>query len=360
MPGDVGMEWSFKYNPFNSYKLIYHAAYWASIKEGKIPPPILVTLDPSNVCNFKCTYCNAAAKMRTSSDMYSDYLVSELPLFLQKWGVRAVCIAGGGEPTLHTKFSNLVDGLVDVGIQVGVVTNGTRLTKHLKALGRCEWVGVSVDAGTAKSFSSLKGVGKTAFGRVLANIKKLRGAFPSLEITYKFLGHPYNLDTIYKAVSIAKGLGCTYFHFRPAGKTWDALDCPDLFSSTDISDASTQLENARSDFEDASFRVFGVTHKFSPSWGITNSFTKCKAVGMTCVIQPDNTVGLCCDRRGDPTLNLVRFTKLEEITAVWSSEKHFEIMKNINLSRCPRCTYTPHNEIFEHFIDYDSTYKFFI
>jgi hypothetical protein len=128
----------------------------------------------------------------------------------------------------------------------------------------------------------------------------------------------------------------------------------------DIALAKAQVEQARKDFEDDSFHVFGILHKFSDNWEIRRDFSRCHAVAMTAIIQPDNVLGLCCDRRGDPKLELGSFNKLEDILGLWGSQKHLDIMRGIDLRECPRCTYGPHNQLFEHMVLSDNTCKNFI
>jgi sulfatase maturation enzyme AslB (radical SAM superfamily) len=353
-------EWSVEYNPFNSKKLIYHAKYWESISNGIVPPPILVTLDPVNRCNFNCPYCNAAARLRSSSSEFSDYIVDNIASFLARWGTKAVCLAGGGEPLLHSRAGDIVENLVTDNIEVGVVTNGSMLECHKTALAKCRWVGVSVDAGTRETFAALKKMPASVFDRVLDNIATLHAFEPTLEITYKFLAHPINISSIYEAVRLAKTLGCRFFHMRPVGNSWDNLSQPNIFTSLDIALAETHVKMARQDFEDDNFHVFGVVHKFSGDWGVRHDFKQCHAVAMTTIVQPDNTIGLCCDRRGDPKLELGSFDKLEDILELWGSTRHLDIMRTIDLRECPRCTYGPHNQLFEHMVLSDSTCKNFI
>ena len=72
------------------------------------------------------------------------------------------------------------------------------------------------------------------------------------------------------------------------------------------------------------------------------------------------TMGLCCDRRGDTLLELGQNVyDIKEVEHLWGSSKHWEIFDKIDVKDCPRCTYQPHNQIYEHVIKNDSmTYKF--
>ena len=103
-------EWnpSKRWNPFNSYKLLSHVHRWKQIKRGKpIPPPVLITIDPTNVCNFNCVWCNAEFIRKKRKGSLSEKMLLNLADFLPRWGegnpnwkpgVEAICIAGGGEP----------------------------------------------------------------------------------------------------------------------------------------------------------------------------------------------------------------------------------------------------------------------
>ena len=114
----------------------------------------------------------------------------------------------------------------------------------------------------------------------------------------------------------------------------------------------------------------GVTHKFNSQFASANYFSRCHSIFMTAVIEPPVgqdapqgafTVGLCCDRRGDAKLELARnITSTDEIQKLWGSKAHWDIHDRIVVqSECPRCTYQPHNEIYEQVVLNDSmTYKF--
>jgi MoaA/NifB/PqqE/SkfB family radical SAM enzyme len=331
------------------------------MEQGTIPPPLLVTLDPINVCNLSCQWCNSQDQMALSQSKYDNETISELPEFLKDWGVKAVCIAGGGEPLLHTGVSDLIAGLHEHGIGVGVVTNGTHIDRHQFALGLCKWVGVSVDAGDPETYSVLKGRDK--FGHVIEQICGLREQWPDLEITYKFLIHPENIHSIISAIHKADKLGCNYFHARPAGSIWSDVQNGNgrIFSDKQIINAKLAFEFAKLECIVRDGFIHATLDKFGDDWKRQHNFERCRAMGMTCVIQPDKTVSLCCDRRGDVATELVRWQHLSDIRRVWGTGAHMETISNVRLEDCPRCTYAPHNELYEAFTDpQDKVCKWFI
>ena len=381
-----------RWNPYNSFKLVAHVERWKNIRRGRpVPAPVLITVDPANICDLKCAWCNAKYIRDHRNRMLSEKTLCSIADFLPVWGssgdyapgVQAVCIAGGGESLLNPATPAFIDRLVHNSVEVGVVTNGTRINTCIDALSQCTWVGVSVDAGTSKTFNKLKGLPEDAdtFSRIIDNMATLADYSrccstrlgmdrPSYGVSYKYLLYKENIGEIYEAAKIAKSIGCKSIHFRPAGTTWDNIgtDKEIIFSDEDIALFEEQIKLAQ-ELDDENFGVFGVTHKFNANFGISNLFRKCYAVFMTAVIQPPRSLespvdafnlGLCCDRRGDERLELLHdCTDVNEIEKVWGSEKHWQIHSSIDIHQCPRCTYQPHNQIYEEVILNDSmTYKF--
>lgn len=376
-------EWNHnkRWNPFNSYKLLAHAEYWKNIKRGSpVPAPILVTVDPTNKCNLDCEWCNAKYIRDKSSESLSRAALQNIANFLPVWGmstsVKAVCIAGGGEPLMNPYVGEFIELLVKNGIEVGVVTNGLLMHQYLEPLSKCTWVGVSVDAGTKGTYKMYKGGG---FDRVCQNIEslkvysennrtKLAMDRPAYGISFKYLLYEDNMLEVADATRIAKEIGCKNIHFRPAGTPWDKIGGgvdQIAFKANRIEMFSKGLEEALK-YDGPDFGVYGVTHKFNSQFEKANHFSACHAVFMTAVFEPPTvegdsfTLGLCCDRRGDKSVELLHNEEDPlTIRLAWGSKHHWEIHDQIKVGTCPRCTYQPHNEIYEQVIKKDSmTHKF--
>lgn len=389
-------EWNLskKWNPFNSYKLLSHVDRWRRIKRGRpIPPPVLVTVDPTNVCNFDCVWCNAEFIRKKRKGSLSEKMLAGLADFLPRWGtansgfkpgVESVCVAGGGEPLLNPATAVFIDRLISNGIEVGIVTNGSQLIENIDALSQCTWVGVSMDAGRSKTFDKLKGVSsnKTYFDRIIEGIAVLSDyarrqhtrlglKHPAYGVSYKYLLYKDNIGEVYQATKQAKEIGCKNIHFRPAGTTWDKIETENqiTFTPDEIALFKEQITKAM-ELDDETFGVYGVTHKFNSQFEPSNYFEKCYSIFMTAVFMPPNgkdipedafIFGLCCDRRGDEKLELATdIEDVEKIDQVWGGKRHWKMHDSITVAdECPRCTYQPHNEIYEQVILNDSmTYKF--
>lgn len=381
-----------RWNPFNSYKLIAHVETWKNIKRGRnIPAPILVTVDPTNSCNLDCQWCNARFIRNRRKRFLSAKALRDISDFLPTWkdvsgigpGVQAVCVAGGGEPLMNSHTGDFVDRLIHHEIEVGVVTNGLLMDNVIDALAQSTWVGVSVDAGTEKTFQVYKGRKKGQFNRVIDNISllieyskrhhtRLGQSHPAYGVSYKYLLYEDNIGEICQAAKLAKEIGCKNIHFRPAGTAWDNLGTQReiRFNRDQIELFNEQIALAM-ELDDETFGVYGVTHKFNNQFQRSNCFENCHAIFMTAVFEPPAgrdeasndafVFGLCCDRRGDAKLELgTNLTDVNDIAKLWGSRTHWSIYDAIKVhAECPRCTYQPHNEIYENVILEDSmTYKF--
>lgn len=388
-------EWmqSKRWNPFNSYKLLTHVERWKNIVRGQpIPAPALVTIDPTNKCNLGCVWCNAARIRSERGFSLSGKALKNIADFLPVWGrtkypafgVDAICIAGGGEPLLNPNTPDFIENIVANGIEAGMVTNGTLIDRGEKALSQCTWLGVSVDAGGKDVFNRLKGLPPESqtFTKIIENIAnlvdycrshecRLGKSHPSYGVSFKYLLYGDNIGEVFTAAKLAKEIGCKNIHFRPAGTTWDNLDSENeiLFSPDELSLFKEEIRKAF-ELDDEQFGVYGVTHKFTGQFKRENCFQKCHSSFMTAVFGPPSSqdspqdafvMGVCCDRRGDSKLELlVDEVDVSEIERVWGGEKHWQLHDGVDVQAdCPRCTYQPHNQIYENVIQKDSmTYKF--
>lgn len=361
-------EWSSPFNEFNSMKALLWNNQWQQIVKGNFPPPLGIDTDPSNLCNFNCIWCNSAGFRRQSPEKMPSGHLLKLADFYKEWGVKSTCIAGGGEPLLNPDFSAFLYRLKKNGIESGIITNGSLMTrKHMKAIVTCSrWCGFSVDAGTKEIYSKVHGLkdnGKT-FEKVLRNIKaltKLKAKLSSdLEVTFKYLLHPLNAETILKAAKTARSIGVNTFHLRPVctdnlyGLNREPIDFTDCLDIID-----KQMEQALK-LETETFKFYGVRHKFKNDFSRKVAFKKCLATPLMSTFGADGNVHLCFDLRGKPDWILCsHYPDPAEVLKVWGGERHKRMIAEIDPSKCPRCTFGSYNEIIEKVIVEDRMYKNF-
>lgn len=350
-------EWSeqSKYNSFNSYKyLTYYEKYKSIVAwmngNDYLPPPIEVNLDPIAKCNLDCYFCITQRYLKHHYEEVGK--MTELPLdymlnlvdFLVEWGVKGLCISGGGEPTLHKDLPELVTYAAKK-MDVAVVTNAT---KPIGSLLPCRWVALSVDASNRDTYKAIKGVDK--FDLVIGNIKRgadaRRYINPYVDLCFKLLVLPENQYEIYDACLLAKSLGVQDFHVRPVdferkdiegAKKLD-LDIPSIYEQF----RKCHLE------ETDDFRVFTVMHKFDSRFHVKHGYKSCLASPVILPILTDGNAYICVEHKMQKKYRLGSCYPPEEILNWWGGDKHRQVIKGINPKRdCSRCVYSECNRQIE-------------
>ncbi|MBU0894301.1 MAG: radical SAM protein [Nanoarchaeota archaeon] len=396
-------EWSAKskYNSFNSYKGLTYLeshynpiAKWWKKESDTIPAPIELSLDPGHLCNFKCQHCNAQRYLvHNPNEVPEDRkLMSEEHLrkiidFCAEWGVRGVCIGGGGEPLMNKAVWNLPSYIKNKGMQSSFATNGSLINEKIaEEMMNCRWVGVSVDAGTKEVFNRVHGfadenlekienvkeIFEKMYGKTEENIKlfekiqqslnekdenqnnnlfekvidglkllvkKKKETGSKIDIAYKFLIRPDNWQDIYNACKLAKEIGVRDFHARPAD-----LQRKDFKNAMELNynlDEIHRLFIRCHDLEDENFRVFTIMHKYDPEFKIMHTFCNCVSSPLMLQACSDGNVYVCADHRLEPRFKLCsHFPDPSEILKIWGTDQHRELLKLIKVDKeCGRCTY---------------------
>ena len=358
------IEWKSKYNSFNSDKgLCYYENYKQIVKwmdGGTLPPPIEVNLDPFATCNLDCTFCIVQRYIKHHRE---ELGMKKLPTaymyrlidFLSEWGVKGLCISGGGEPTLHNGVWGLPYHALNKGIKTSLFTNGTTLDNPLaEELLWCQWVALSVDAGDRETYARIKG--KDWFDKVIKNIgilAELREKRKSnVSLCFKFLILPENVDSLHKACKLAKEIGVQDFHARPADLERKDIGSKKLqFNSLKIAEEFAKCHEE----ETEDFHVYTITHKFDPEFHVEHNFTKCLASPLMLPILTDGNAYICPDKKMEQPFKLgSAYPNPEEILTWWGSDEHRELIKSVNINNCSRCTWCKYNEQIERAVLKDS------
>jgi MoaA/NifB/PqqE/SkfB family radical SAM enzyme len=351
-------EWTSQYNPFNSMKALVHAEHFESILASNPKPPIVINFDLTNKCNYDCRFCMFGTRERADKNSYGyrynqcelpkGYAL-KLPKLWKKWGVKAVCLAGGGEPTLHKDCKAFMKECKKQGLELGFVTNGLLINSNdwMKTVCEtCKFIGFSIDAGDPESYRKTKGVDEKNFYKVIQNIscldKHKKKVMSQVQIGFKFVLDEENYLSIYKAAVVAKFAGVNHFHFRPA------INQNYKFFADKIGIIKEQLEEAHK-IETDHFKVFGIFHKFNDDLSKKHNFAKCRANLLTSTWCADGKVYMCTDSRGCKWSYLTdHYPNPEKAIQYWGSKEHLNKVRKINFKKnCDRCTLAPYNEYFE-------------
>ena len=71
----------------SSFKLLAHIERWKNIRRGRpVPAPVLITVDPANMCDLNCEWCNARYIRDHRNRMITEKTLCGIADFLPTWG----------------------------------------------------------------------------------------------------------------------------------------------------------------------------------------------------------------------------------------------------------------------------------
>lgn len=353
-------------NPFNTLKVLMYRDKLEAIARGEIPDPVTAELDPSNICDHDCIFCSTRELRQRDKSVMSRKRMLTLVEELSEMGVKGITVGGGGEPLMSPHVDDLLHKCQDHKIEVGLVTNGSRLIDHEEVISEtCKYVRISIDAGTRETHNLVHRK-KDDFETIMNSIIDLRRVNKNLIIGFAFLVQKENYKEVYRACRLFKKVGADYGQFRPVLKI-----TPETHEITEkeYPEALKQLKRAKRDFEDEKFKVYGIMHRFSMVLKKELSPTKCYTTPLIAVCMANCQLALCCNTRDrgqlhDPSNYYDKYVigsfKDKPLKEVWGSDRHKKLISNIDVKNCTVCRYVPYNYLFKEVILKDEMHRCFL
>lgn len=156
--------------------------------------PYTISIDPSNLCNFKCNFCathysneGSSIKKQTMSLELFKKIVDDIAEFDNK--LKVLRITGNGEPLLNKELPKMIRYAKDKKIAdfIEIFTNGSLLNKNLnKELidSGVDRIRISIESLDEKGYEEIANV-KINYKEFLSNIKDLYDNKKECEIYIK-------------------------------------------------------------------------------------------------------------------------------------------------------------------------------
>lgn len=374
---------------FNSLKIWHHAERLRALANGQDVAPVTVEVDPVAYCNHRCFWCvDPSHRPIKASWEFLEQLLEELAAFtVNGFRVQGIVFKGGGEPTLHPDFINLVQKAHRLGFEVGVVTNGSRLLKPGLAEALIRWtnyVRVSIDGPTPETHRHIHG--SRDFEKVVAGVKRLISLRAE---RHPIVGLSFALDhsmmpVIPTAIILGDKLGVDYVLLRPP--FFEEVGRPSTMTPLQAIELRQALANAARAYTGSISVLVGTwvgdaersierntpldpsgrrDHQFISDLPIEHRLGLCWASPLLAVIAADGQVYGCCNLRylDDWSLGQVDYKSGVTLADVWSGEQRRQVLEQMHLTGCiTHCTHplSRYNEIIEVLRDTEKPHSAFV
>ena len=222
----------------------------------------------------------------------------------------------------------------------------------------CNWVGFSINAGTAAEHEKITGSKPGTFDKIISNIVFMADYCREYEINcdlgYKYLITDDNYKNILTGIQLAAKIGIRHFQIRPA-------DLPiDRAKAINKQDVEKQIIEGLHYERKNEFEVFGIREKFK--------YDYTKRIPWRCIASPlgstwmaTGAIVICPDRRfsrNKAGMSLGNFITegLEAIRRKWGGPEHKRMIEEANkdIKNCARCTSIGWHDLYRETIIKDS------
>lgn len=254
-------------NIYSQTKAMWHPDQIKALREGRRPIPVHVQLILSDLCNQDCHFC----AYRMSAGLSNELFVGDSELAkvgtnnpkrqiptdkafeivkdCAKLGVKAMQFTGGGEPTVHPNYLQIIQLAQDLGMETSLVTNGLRLKPLSPTIQALKWIRISIDAGTAQTYAAVRRVDPRHWYKVWDNIQELAPLYSGV----LGVGYVVTLDNYTEVASAADLAKQSGVHNMRVGAVFSRDG--DRFYEDKIPEICEYIQDAKSRYDGNGFEV---------------------------------------------------------------------------------------------------------
>jgi len=267
---------------------------------------------------------------------------------LDQYGVRSLVLTGGGEPTLHPDFDEIIEAIGRTTMDQGIYTHGGHVGPDRAAIMKrnMTWCYISLDNATRESYIAYKQV--DGFERACNGVRNLAAAPGKATIGVGFLLMKENWQDGPKMIAMARDLGADYVQFRPT--VLYEQSTPNVLTEDTawMKDLIAWVESLAGDkFIEADperFRQYA-------GWS-GHGYKTCWWSGLSTVITPNGKVWECVNKREHAAAELGDMTK-ESFRTIWERHRPCQVdgtcrvmcrghVANMELDRLEKMSVHPH------------------
>ena len=309
---------------YSAVKLFHHADQLAALSQGQVPAPVHVRIKPLNACNHDCWFCAYHAghlelgSQMSQRDLIPKSKMNEICADLIAMQVKAVTFSGGGEPFLYPHLPEAIESLGAAGIDLGFITNGSRMEGALaEALAaHATWIRISADYWDAESFAQARRRPAAEYIELTRGLKAMVERAPQCTLGLSLIVHRDFAPHLAQVCTWAKDLGLHHVKVAACVVSMDPKEQA-AYIQTFAGAVSEQLELAAR-LSDGHFAV--LNHFHGDLEGFDRSYHMCPMASLLTVIGADLQVYTCQDKAYTESGRLASLTEQGFRTAWFASE----------------------------------------
>lgn len=351
-------------------KLIYHPAWLRRFRKDPFSvPPIYLEVSPVGMCNHRCTFC--APEMlgypnRSLSLEVMKRFLAELEDMRMRdpdnLGVRSIQYAGEGEPTLHPELAEIFEATRSAGIDIGMLTNATGLTRKLseKIVPLVNgYIQVSINAGTRESYALIHQTKESHWDLIWRNIVaavRVRekhcanecdiGANITLliEETTDASGRrvPSNWNEVPELVKRARDAGMDYVAIKPYSQHPFSKETAKRYGGMSYQDVLSQIDETcgrlKEEYNTENFEVVYRESRFREYEEKTRTYSVCRATPTVWSYIQSDGLWLSCSAFWTDSRFALGNIYTQSVKDIWFGEMRREhcsfITHELDISEC--------------------------
>lgn len=352
-----------KATPYSNLKIFGHLEEVNKVKCGARIAPIYVRIKPTNRCNQNCYYChykNPYLKLDqyNPADEINREKMLEIIQDFKDIGVKAVTFSGGGEPLLYPYIEETMEAVLNAGIDLSIITNGSLLTgKTAELLSQAKWVRISLESGCSETYSKIRGVKEDTFHELCENIKSFaKIKSKDCELGVNHVIGPNNYREVYQAGKLMWELGCDHIKYT-ALMSNDAEKMHAPFKKEVIEQIHKLIEENTEDF-----KIINLYESdFDSNAVFGRNYDYCAIKDYVTVIAANSKIYYCHDKAYLSAGEIGDISQ-KSFKDVWFSEettRKFEMFDPQEICK-HHCVYDDRNELLNRFYSLDEQHINFI
>lgn len=349
---------------YSPLKVLHHEDRLQAMRQGRQPDPLYVHLVISDLCNQSCQWCAYRQDGYTSNQLFTQGAtlasyghnnprrqipyakVREILDDCQALGVKAILLTGGGEPTAHPQFRQILLDIQERDIDLAVTTNGVLLNEtDMEILSTASWVRCSIDAGLAETYCRTRSVPETHWHRAWRNVQQLARLAVDAVVGVGFVVTRENHQEIFEAALLARDAGAHNIRFTAKLQNEGSRYYTQIYDTCRV-----QLLAARQLSRDG-FQVFdNFGERLDDLVQASPDYTFCGHQQLVTYIGGDQNVYRCCmlayNERG-----LLGSLQQQRFLDLWRSAEKQHALEHFDARGCQRCMFNTKNRTILYALD---------